>query len=269
MRRYIRIIFLSIFAALAFSSCSQEQLGVIATSNDADNKEIHFLQSSITKEFPQDTKTGVIPVTLARNGNKGTYRVILKSSGKNAGLFSVKDTVIIPDGHYSVDVPVKVDMSGVMLGSSVKVSLYIAGRDCELDEDPAYISQYEDFLDVSASYQLEWEPYMRKTESGEMVQQTATYQFNLFYDGWQSGIPVEVAKGTDNIFRLVDWAETCNFMFKVDWAKKKVTVPAQSIGYYEESLGTYVYVSDVAEYLGDSSMYDYYPCTWTGNANSA
>lgn len=265
MRRYIRIIFLSIFAVFAFSSCSQEQLGVIAASNDADNKEIHFLQSSITKEFPQDTKTGVIPVTLARNGNKGTYRVILKSSGKNAGLFTVKDTVVIPDGHYSVDVPVKVNMSGVMLGSSVKVSLYIAGRDCELGEDSAYISQYEDFLDVSASYQLEWEPYMRKTESGEMVQQTATYQFNLFYDGWQSGIPVEIAKGTDNIFRLVDWAETCNLMFKVDWAKKKVTVPAQSIGYYEESLGTYVYVSDVAEYVGDSSMYDYYPCTWDGD----
>ncbi len=264
MKLNIRTILLSVIAAAAFSSCSQEQLGVIVTPNDDDNREIHFLQSSVTKEFPQDTKTGVIAVTLARNGNKGTYKVILKSSGKNAGLFSVKDTVIIPDGHYSVDVPVKVDMSGVMLGSTVKTSLYIAGRDCELGEDSAYISQYEDFLDVSASYQLEWEPYMRKTESGETVQQTATYQFNLFYSGWQSGIPVEIAKGTDNIFRLVDWAETCNFMFKVDWDKKTVTVPAQSIGYYEESLGTYVYVSDVAEYLGDSSMYDYYPCTWDG-----
>ncbi len=265
MRRYLRIIFLFFLAALSLGSCSQEQLGVIATSNDDDNREIHFIQSSVTKAFPQGTKTGVIPVTLARNGNKGTYRILLKSSGKNAGLFTVKDTVVIPDGHYSVDVPVKVDMSGVMLGSTVKVSLYIAGRDCELGENPAYISQYEDFLDVSASYELEWEPYMRTTEAGEQVQQTATYQFSLFYSGWQSGIPVEVAKGTDNIFRLVDWAESGNLMFKVDREKKTVTVPAQSIGYYEESLGTYVYVSDIAEYVGDSGMYSYYPCTWDGD----
>lgn len=264
MIRYIRIILFSALAALAFSSCSKDQLGVIATSNDDDNREIHFIQSSMSKSFPQGTKTGVIPVTLARNGNKGTYRVILKSSGRNASLFSVKDTVVIPDGHYSVDVPVKVDMSSVMLGSTVKLSLYIAGRDSELGEDSAYISQYEDFIDVSASYELEWEPYMRTTESGEQVQQTATYNFKLFYSGWQSGIPVEVAKGTNNIFRLVDWADSGNFMFKVDWDKKTVTVPAQSIGYYEESMGAYVYVSDIAEYLGDSSMYDYYPCTWDG-----
>ena len=264
MKRFIETAFCAL-AFFALHSCSQEQLGVIATSSDDDNREIHFLQSSISKEFSQDTKTGVISVTLARNGNRGTYRVILQSTGKDSRLFELKDTVVIPDGHYSVDVPVKVDMSGVMLGSTVKTSLCIIGRDCELGEDSAYISQYEDFLDVSASFKLEWEPYMRTTETGEKVQQTATYRFALFYTGWQSEIPVEVAKGTDNIFRLMDWASTSNFMFKVDWKTKQVTVPAQSIGYYEESLGTYVYVADIAEYLGDSAMYDYYPCTWDGD----
>ena len=145
MKRYIKVILFSAFALLALSSCSQEQLGVTATSNTDDNREIHFIQSSVTKEFPRGTKEGVIAVTLARHGNKGTYKVVLQKTGKDAALFTLKDTVVIPDGHYSVDIPVRVDMESVVLGSTVDVSLAIIGRDAELGDDPAYIGQYSDF----------------------------------------------------------------------------------------------------------------------------
>ncbi len=264
MKRNLRIILLSAFAALASLSCSKEQLGVIASSNADDDKEIHFVQTSMTKEFAQGTEEGTIAVTLARHGNRGTYRVLLQKSGRNADLFSLKDTVVIPDGQYTVDIPVKVNMSDVVLGSSVEASLAIVGRDAELGDDSAYIGKYSDFLSLSASFTLEWEPYMRTTESGEEVQQTATYYFTQFYDGWQSGIPVEVATGTDNIFRLADWANGTHFLFKVDWKKKTVVVPGQSMGYYYESSNSYVYVSDLSQYLG-TDVYSNYPCTWDGD----
>ena len=262
-KSYIILAFAS--AALLAAACSQDQLGVTAASNDSDSREIHFLQSSISKEFEQGTEEGTIAVTLARSGNVGTYRVLLEKSGKDAALFSVKDTVVIPDGQYSVDVPVKVDMSSVILGSSVDVSLAIVGRDAELGDDAAYIAQYSDFLKVSASFILEWEPYMRTTESGEQVQQTATYNFSQFYQGYQSGIPVEVATGTDNVFRLVDWASGAYFTFRLNRSKKTVSVPGQSIGYYDETNASYVYVSDLAQYLGDDSYYSSFPCTWDGD----
>ncbi len=264
MKRNIRNIFFAAFASLAAAACSQEQFGVTATSNSDDDREIHFVQSSMTKEFAQGTTEGTIAVTLARHGNRGTYRVILQKSGRNADLFALKDTVVIPDGQYSVEIPVKVNLSDVVLGSSVEASLAIVGRDAELGGDSAYIGKYSDFLDLSASFTLEWEPYMRTTESGEEVQQTATYYFDLFYTGRQSGIPVEIAKGTDNIFRLADWLNGAYFLFKVDWKNKTVVVPGQSIGYYHESSGSYVYVSDLAQYLGEDSLYSSYPCTWDG-----
>lgn len=265
MKKILLKIFFAPLVAAALLSCSQEQLGLTAASNSDDDREIHFLQSNLSKEFAQGTEEGTIAVTLARSGNKGTYRVLLEKSGKDAGLFSIKDTVVIPDGQYTVDVPLKVDMSDVILGSSVSVSLAIIGRDAELGEDSAYIGQFSDFLSVSASFTLEWEPYMRTTESGETVQQTATYNFSQFYTGWQSGIPVEVATGTDNVFRLVDWASGSYFNFTVDWKKKTVSVPGQSIGYYDESSASYVYVSDLAQYLGSDSYYSSFPCTWDGD----
>ena len=265
MKKIFFDIFFAVLAAASLLSCSQEQTGLTATGNSDDDREIHFLQSSLSKEFAQGTEEGTIAVTLARSGNRGTYRVLLEKSGKDAGLFSIRDTVVIPDGQYTVDVPLKVDMTDVILGSSVSVSLAIVGRDAELGEDSAYIGQFSDFLSVSASFALEWEPYMRTTESGGTIQQTATYNFSQFYTGWQSGIPVEVASGTDNIFRLVDWASGAYFNFKVDWSKKTVSVPGQSIGYYDESSGSYVYVSDLAQYLGSDSYYSSFPCTWDGD----
>lgn len=265
MKRYIEIFFASVALAFSLASCSQDQLGVTAGFNDDDNREIHFLQTSMSKEFSRDTKEGVIAITLARQGNKGTYRVLIEKSGKDASLFTLKDTVTIPDGYYTVDVPVRVNMAGVVLGSSIDVSLAIVGRDAGLGNDPAYIGQYSDFLSLSASFALEWEPYMRTNEQGEQVQQTATYYFAQFYTGYQSGILVEKAKDTDNIFRLVDWGSGTSFMFKVNWSAKTVVIPGQSIGYYDESAGQYVKVADLAQYLGDDSYYSMYPCTWDGD----
>lgn len=263
MNKSVKFLLCAVAALLSLVSCDQDQFGTMASSNDSDNKEIHFVQKSLTKEFEQDTRTGEFTVTLARNGNKGTYRVVLQKSGKNASLFSLRDTVVIPDGKYSVDIPVTVDLGNVVLGASVSASLCIIGRDAELGDDPAYISQYSDFLDLTASFVLEWEPYMRTTESGEQVQQTATFYYAQFYEGYQRGMLVERAKGTTNIFRLLDWGAGVNFFFKVN-DDNTVVVPGQSIGYYYSGSDEYVYVSDVAQYLGDDSYYSRFPCTFDG-----
>lgn len=263
MEKFLRILLCASAALLSLVACDQEQIGEMASPNDSDNKEIHFVQKSLVKEFEQGTKEGEFTVVLARNGNKGTYRVLLQKSGKNASLFSVRDTVVIPDGQYSVEVPVTVNMNAVVLGSSVTASLCIIGRDAELGDDPAYITQYSDFLDLTASFTLEWEPYMRTTESGEQVQQTATYYYSQFYEGYQRGMLVERAKGTTNIFRLLDWGAGVNFFFKVN-SDNSVVVPGQSIGYYYSGSDEYVYVSDIAQYLGDEAYYDRFPCTFDG-----
>ena len=263
MEKFLKYFLCSVSVMLSLAACDQDQFGELAKSNDSDNKEIHFLQKSLTKEFEQGTEEGVFTVELARNGNKGTYKVLLQKSGKNASLFSLRDTVIIPDGQYSVEVPVTVDMKNVVLGSSVTASLCIIGRDAELGDDPAYITQYSDFIDLSASFTLEWEPYMRTTESGEQVQQTATYYYSQFYEGYQRGMLVERAKGTTNIFRLLDWGAGVNFFFKVN-SDNSVVVPGQSIGYYYSDTGEYVCVSDIAQYFGDEAYYDRFPCTFDG-----
>lgn len=184
-------------------------------------------------------------------------------SGKDAGLFSFDEMVVIPDGEYSVEIPVKVDMTGVVLGASIKASLYIIGRDVELGEDASYISQYSDFIDLSASFMLEWEPLMRITEDGVEVQQTATFLYTQFYTGSQSGMLVEKAKGTDNIFRLLDWAAGTTFLFKRN-SDGTVVVPGQSIGYLYDGTNEYVQVSDIAQYLGDETYYNSYPCWFDG-----
>lgn len=263
MEKFLRILLCASAVLFSAVACDQEQIGEIASSNDSDNKEIHFVQKSLTKEFEQGTKEGEFTVVIARNGNKGTYRVLIQKSGKNAALFSVRDTVVIPDGQYSVEVPVTVNMDAVVLGSSVSASLCIIGRDAELGDDPAYITQYSDFLELTASFTLEWEPYMRTTESSEQVQQTATYYYSQFYEGYQRGMLVERAKGTTNIFRLLDWGAGVNFFFKVN-SDNSVVVPGQSIGYYYGDTGEYVCVSDFAQYFGDEAYYDRFPCTFDG-----
>lgn len=59
------------------AACSQTQEGDQYTPNKDDAKAIHFIQSSIQKEFPQDAVQGVINVEIARPGNKGAYKVYL------------------------------------------------------------------------------------------------------------------------------------------------------------------------------------------------
>lgn len=263
MKRFFKYLSGAFAVLLSFSACEQEHIGVIADAGSSDDKEIHFIQSSLTKEFAQDVKEGEFVVTVARSGNRGTYRVLLQKSGKDSHLFSLRDTVVIPDGKYSVDVPVTVDMSRVVLGSSVSASLCIIGRDAELGEDSAYIGQYSDFLDLTASFILEWEPYMRTTESGGEVQQTATYYYSQFYEGYQRDMKVERAKGTTNIFRLLDWGAGVNFFFMVN-KDNSVVVPGQSVGYYYSDSNEYVYVSDIAQYVGDDSVYGSFPCTFDG-----
>ena len=262
MMKYLH--YLALAAALLLQiSCSKELEGVKSVSNEDDNREIHFTQGSILKSFDQGTLDGEFTVTLGRLGNKGTYRVEIDIDGKDASLFSFEPVVTIPDGQYTVEMPVYVDMSQVVLGSEVSATLNIAGRDAELGDNPAFISQYSDFLKLSASFKLEWEPYMRTTESGETVQQTATYLYNQFYQGAQGGMLVEKAKGSENVYRLLDWAAGVGFVFMIN-KDNSVTVPAQSIGYYYEDVREYVYVSDVAQYLGDDSYYQSYPCTFDG-----
>ena len=260
-----KIMFYVVFltAMLFQQSCSKDVEGVVSGFNDDDNREIHFVQNSIIKSFDQGTLDGEFTVTLGRLGNKGSYKVRIDIDGKDASLFSFEPTVTIPDGQYAVEFPVYVDMSRVVLGSEVSATLNISGRDAELGDNPAYISQYSDFLKLSASFRLEWEPYMRLTESGETVQQTATYLYNQFYQGAQGGMLVERAKGSENVFRLLDWAAGVGFVFMIN-KDNSVTVPAQSIGYYYEDVREYVYVADVAQYLGDDSYYQSYPCTFDG-----
>lgn len=261
MKRNLLYFILPFLAGLV--SCNQDLLGVMAEPVAEDSMEIHFIQESLVKEFTQETSEGEFTVVLARNGNVGTYRVALKMSGKDAGLFSFDEMVVIPDGEYSVEIPVKVDMTGVVLGASIKASLYIIGRDVELGEDASYISQYSDFIDLSASFMLEWEPLMRTTEDGVEVQQTATFLYTQFYTGSQSGMLVEKAKGTDNIFRLLDWAAGTTFLFKRN-SDGTVVVPGQSIGYLYDGTNEYVQVSDIAQYLGDETYYNSYPCWFDG-----
>ena len=88
-------------------------------------------------------------------------------------------------------------MSKVILGSTLKASLSIVGRDGVLGYDSGYISQYSDFIDLEFSFTIEWEPLYRTNPDGESVQQTASYIYSVFYQGGQTGLPVEKAKGVD------------------------------------------------------------------------
>lgn len=78
------------------AACSQTQEGDQYTPNKDDAKAIHFIQSSIQKEFPQDAVQGVINVEIARPGNKGAYKVYLATKDDDYELFSVPAEATIP-----------------------------------------------------------------------------------------------------------------------------------------------------------------------------
>ncbi len=262
MRNKIAIL-LAAFAAM-LSSCSTDNIGVVSEGREEDKTGIHFIQSSLTKTFPMNSKEGVVNVVLSRNSNEGEYSVVLSQKGSNENLFSFSDTVTVKNGQYSVTVPLKVDLTSLVPGTTISTSLYIKSRDAYLDEDASYITQFKDKLDIEVSFELKWEPYMRMTETGEKVQQTVTYYYNLFYAGSQTDMLMERAVGTTNIFRILDWAGGVPLVFKMN-ADHSINVPAQSIGYFYNAVGEDVYASDIAEYMNDVAAYDSYPCYFDGD----
>lgn len=244
------------------AACSKTQEGTYYTPNKDDSKQIHFIQSSIEKEFAQDAESGIINVEIARTGSKGTYKVFLAQKGNDSALFSIPSEATFEDGEHSVTVPVQVDLSNFVMGSSYKTTLMISGREANPGDDGAQVSQFTDKVTLSASYELTWEPYMRIDGSGEEIQQLATYHYSLYYTGRDSGLEVEKAVGA-NIFRLKDWASGVTFKFIVH-DDNTCTVPAQSIGYFNSNYNEYVFVADMAVYTGSDSAYASYPCTFDG-----
>ena len=257
--------YLGVALLLFGAACSKTQEGTYYNPNKDDSKEIHFIQSSIEKEFAQDAQSGTIDVQIARTGNRGSYTVYLAqktSDLNNLTRFKVPSKVTIPDGKYSVTVPVEVDLSNFIMGSNYKTTLLISKREVNPGDDGAQVSQFSDKVALSASYELTWEPYMRIGSDGGQVQQLATYHYSLYYTGRDSGLEVEKAVGA-NIFRLKDWASGVAFKFILH-DDNTCTVPGQSIGYFNSNYNEYVYVADMAEYTGNESAYASYPCTFDG-----
>lgn len=257
--------YLGVALLLFGAACSKTQEGTYYNPNKDDSKQIHFIQSSIEKEFAQDAGSGTIDVEIARTGNRGSYTVYLAqktSDLNNLTRFKVPSEVTIPDGKYSVTVPVEVSLTDFTMGASYKTTLLISGREANPGDDGAQVSQYSDKLALSASFELTWEPYMRTDSEGKEIQQLATYYYSLYYTGRDSGLEVEKAVGAD-IFRLKDWASGVTFRFILN-SDNTCTVPAQSIGYFNSNYNEYVYVADMAEYTGNPSAYTSYPCTFDG-----
>lgn len=259
--------YLTVAALLFTAACSKTQESTLYTPAPDDAKEIHFIQSSIEKEFAKDAPAGKIDVQIARTGNQGTYTVTLLNKGDNAELFGVPATVTIPDGEYSVTVPVPVDLSKFIVGGNYKTTIYIKERDAQSGGNGASVSQFSDKITLAATFELEWEPYYRTNAAGENVQQLATYYYAQFYTGADRDMEVEKAVGT-NIFRLLDWASGVAFRFILH-DDGTCTVPAQSIGYLNTNYNEYVFVSDMAVYNNNDAYYDSYPCTYDGKGNFA
>lgn len=263
--KYINIFSIILATSLFTAGCSKEQEGSIYRPGTDDAKEIHFIQSSLTKEFPQGSKSGTLEIEIARPDNKGELSVSLRKRGEDEGAFSIPETVTLPDGSYAVSIPVEVDLSELLAGSSLSATILISDRQEETGTGSAYVTQFSDKINLSVSFALDWEPYLRTDESGNKVQQTATYTYNAFYTGHASGLKVEKAVGA-NIFKVNDWASGVSFKFILN-EDNTCTVPAQSIGYYNSNYNEYVKVSDMAEYTGNKSAYSSYPCTYDGKGN--
>lgn len=139
--------YLSVVLLLLGAACSKTQEGPQYNPNKDDAKEIHFIQSSIEKEFAQDAEQGVIDVQVARTGNKGSYTVYLSQKGNDAALFTIQPEVTFPDGAFSVTVPVTVNLTDFKMGSNYKTTLVISEREEGTGENGAQISQYSDKVD--------------------------------------------------------------------------------------------------------------------------
>ncbi len=257
--------YLSALLLLFCGGCDKSQQGAVYTPEAKDATAIHFIQSNVDKEFPKDATSGVIDLEIARTGNGGEYTVYLAKRGTNPELFDIPASVTIPEGEFSVIVPVAVDLEGFQMGASYKTEVVIAEREEYVDETSPEVSQYSDKVTLSASFELEWETFMRVDGQGQPSPQLATFNYSLYYTGWDSGLEVERAVGIADgtaIYRVKDWASGVMFRFMHDTRTNRCTVPPQSIGYFNSTYNEYVFVSDMAAYTGDQAAYGSYPCTF-------
>lgn len=257
-------------AYLLAASCTQELEGTVYRPNSDDGKEIHFSVKSMTKTFPQDERNGIMELSIVRPGTKGDHTVGLAQMGIDEAVFSFPETATILDGEYCVTVPVLVDLSQCMKGSTYSTRVYIVSRDQATGNYGAQNAQYADAVDISVSLELEWLPYMvTDPESGEEVQQTATFTYNAYWHGTSTGLLVEKADCKETFFRLLDWG-TKNALFM--WQVKEdgsCIVPKQNTGVYNDTYGQYIFVSDYPNNIYGSNPYSYknYPCTANDERN--
>lgn len=251
-------------AALLPASCSQELEGTLYRPNSDDGKEIHFSVKAMTKTFPQDDRSGIMELSIVRPGTKGDHTVGLAQMGTDENIFSFPESVTIHDGEYGATVPVLVDLGECMKGSSYTTCIYIVSRDQATGNYGAKNTQYSDAVDIEISLELEWQPYMvNDPETGEPVQQTATYTYDAYWHGTSTGLLVEKADCDEMFFRLLDWGtKNVKFMWQVK-EDGSCIVPKQNTGVYNDTYGQYIYVSDYPHNIYGSTTYSYknYPCT--------
>ena len=89
-----KILYILPAVAMVLFSCSKVQEGPLYDSNGDDGKEIHFIQSSLEKEFGTDLTEGTIDVVIARPGNSGDYSVGILNRGDDSDAFSIPESVI-------------------------------------------------------------------------------------------------------------------------------------------------------------------------------
>lgn len=237
-------------------------MGKLYVPNSDDDKEVHFIQTSITKEFEQGSELGIVDVVLARPGNKGDYTVHLRNSNPDA--FNVPESVTIPDGAHSVSLPVEVNLASLMPGAEFSTELFIYDRQEDAGNNGAFVTQFSEKIKLNVSFALEWEPFYREDASGNKIQQTATFNYNAFYRGRNVGLLVEKAVGA-NIYRVNDWGGGVGFRFILN-EDNSCVVPEQSIGYFNSNYNQYVRVSDMAVYTKNPAAYSSYPCTYDGES---
>lgn len=262
-----RIIYaLPVIASFMLVSCRQELEGTLYRPNTDDAKEIHFNVSSLVKTFAEDDKAGIIELSVVRPGNLGNHTVFLAQMGSDENVFSFPESATIADGDYSVVVPVLVDLKKCVKGSSYATTLYIVARDQATGNYGVKNNQYADAVDISVSIELTWEPLMIvDEETGEEVQQTATYTYDGFWHGVSDRLPVEKAACEDIIYRVSGWGTSETYFM---WQVKddgSCVVPKQNTGYFNSSYNQYIFVSDYPNNVNGNYSYKSYPCTFDGD----
>jgi len=264
MKRFIHI--LAALALASLYSCSQDIEGTLYRPNTDDAKEIHFNVKKLVKSFSENEKAGLIELSVVRPGNLGAHTVYLAQMGSDENVFSFPESATIADGDYSVVVPILVDLKSCVKGSSYATTLYIVARDQATGNYGVKNSQYADAVDVSVSIDLTWEPLMvQDDETGEYVQQTATYTYNAFWTGSTERMPVEKAVCEDKIYRVSCWGTTETYYMWMVNSDGTCVVPKQNTGYYNSTYGQYINVSDYPNNLNGSYSYKSYPCTFDGD----